>query len=151
LSVASRKAAREELGQVLTNRLGTAQQVYTDQPPDFGGQSPVVVVASAGSERDGQQGQRSFGGPVAPKFLLDVYTFVLAMEQDGSGNTVTNSDADDELDTLEQGVAQMVSDAPRAQTWTAIGYRERTDTTFVTVLDGSEYKRERIPLVLTGR
>ena len=140
MSVQSRKAVREEVGMLLTTRLTGAQQVYTDQPSGFGGQSPVVVVASSGSEREGAN-KRTFGGPIAPLFALDVYVFVLA--------SATN--ADDALDDLEAAVAQLVADEPQAQTWTAIGYGGRTETEFVTVLDGSEYKRERIPLVLTGR
>jgi hypothetical protein len=141
MSVQSRKVVREEVGQVLSIRLSSlAQQVYTDQPNSFDGQSPVVVVTSDGTEREGQV-QRTFGGPIAPKFMLDVYVFVLA----------TAANADDALDTLEAAVAEFVAAYPEAQTWTAIGYRERSETTFVTVLDGSEYKRERIPLVLTGR
>jgi hypothetical protein len=151
MSVQSRKVVREEVGQVLAMRLTTAQQVYTDQPTDFQGQSPVVVVTSDGSERDGGPVQRTFGGPVAPKFYLDIYVFVATLEKNAGGEDVTNADADNQLDTLEAGVAEFVAAYPSAQTWTAIGYSGRTDTTFVTVLDGSEYKRERIPLVITGK
>lgn len=140
MSVQSRQAVREEVGQILTTRLTDAQQVYTDQPTSFGGMSPVVVVASNGSER-GQAGQQTFGGPAAPKFALDVYLFVLA----------STTNADDVLDTLEAGVAEFVAVYSRAQTWTAIGYAARTETQFVELLDGSEYKRERVPLIVTGR
>jgi hypothetical protein len=139
VSVQSRKAVREEIGALLTTRL-TGATVYPDQPSSFDGQSPVVVVASAGSEREGIA-HRTFGGPIAPQFALDVYVFVLA--------TATN--ADDALDDLEASIAQLVADVPQARSWTAIGYGAATSTEFVTVLDGSEYKRERIPLVLTGR
>ena len=140
MSVQSRRAVREEVGQYLTTRLDTAQQVYTDQPASFDGQSPVVVVASNSSEREGSS-RRTFGGPIAPSFGLDVYVFVLAASEN----------ADDALDELESNVASFVAEVPSAQTWTAIGYGGRTETEFVTIFDGSEYKRERIPLVLTGR
>jgi hypothetical protein len=140
MSVQSRQLVREEVGQILAVRLTTAEQVHTDQPTDFGGVSPVVVVASGGSER-GQAGQQTFGGPVAPKFMLDVYLFVLA----------TTTNADDVLDTLEAGVAEFVSVYRSAITWSAIGYAGRTETQFVEMVDGSEYKRERIPLIVTGR
>jgi hypothetical protein len=125
---------------LLTTRLTAAQQVYADQPTDFSGQSPVVVVASGGSERDGSP-RRTFGGPIAPSFALDVYVFALAGE----------ANVDDTLDDLEAAVAQFVSDVPSAATWSAISYGAATETQFVTVVDGTEYKRERIPLVLTGR
>ena len=141
MTVQSRKVVREEVGAILAMRLASlAQQVYTDQPNSFDGQSPVVVVTSDGSEREGQV-QRTFSGPIAPKFMLDIYVFVLA----------TTANADDALDQMEAALAEFVAAYPSAQTWTAIGYRERSETTFVTVLDGSEYKRERIPLVLTGK
>lgn len=141
MTIQSRRAVREEVGAVLTNALAViAQYVYTDQPPSFGGQSPVVVVASDGSGRDGTN-KRTFGGPIAPTFYLDIYTFVLSATENG----------DDALDGLEQRIAQAVSDNPSGNTWTAIGYGGRTETTFVTIVDGSEYKRERIPLVITGK
>ena len=140
MSVQSRRVVREEVGALLTTRLTTAQRVYADQPTDFGGQSPVVVVASSGSERDGSP-RRTFGGPIAPSFALDVYVFVLA----------SAANVDDAMDDLEAAVAQFVSDVPSAQSWSAVGYSAATETQFVTVLDGTEYKRERIPLVLTGR
>jgi hypothetical protein len=146
----SRQRVREELGAVLAAQLGAAQQVYTDQPTDFGGQSPVVVVSSAGTEREGA-GRRTFGGPIAPAFHLDVYVFVRSVLEDSDGNAVTNPDADDQLDSLEAAIAQVVADYPKAQSWSAISYAGRSDTTFVTVLDGTEYKREHIPLVLQGK
>lgn len=139
MTVQSRKAVREEVGQILTTRL-TGATVHTDQPRTFGGESPVVVIASSGSEREGES-RRTFGGPIAPTFALDVYVFVLA--------DATN--ADDVLDDLEQSIAQFVSVYPSGQTFTAVGYGGRTETSFVLIVDGSEYKRERIPLVLTGR
>lgn len=150
MSVASRQRVREELGSVLAAQLGAAQQVYTDQPTDFGGQSPVVVVASAGTEREGP-GRRTFGGPVAPLFSLDVYVFVRSVLEDTDGNPVVNPDTDDQLDGLEAAIAQVVADYPKAESWSALSYAGRSETTFVTVLDGTEYKRERIPLVLQGK
>ncbi|MFA9205000.1 MAG: hypothetical protein ACEQSH_00945, partial [Bacteroidia bacterium] len=120
MSVQSRKAVREEVGQMLTGRLSAAQQVYTDQPTSFNGQSPVVVVASNGSRREEQPTQRTFGGPIAPKFMLDVYVFILAAA----------SNVDDALDDLEAAVAAFVAEVPRAQTWTAIGYGGNTETSF---------------------
>lgn len=143
MSVLSRKAVREEIGQILTIRLegSSASKIYTDQPTSFDGRSPVVVVTSDGTERDGNAMQRTFSGPVAPRFMIDVYVFVLA----------ETTNADDALDELESKIAEFVAVYPSAQTWTAIGYRERSETTFIVVQDGSEYKRERIPLVVTGR
>ncbi len=149
MSVSSRATVRLAIGTALSSVLTSAQAVYTDQPAAFGGLSPVVVVASAGSMREGPP-RRTFGGPVAPQFYLDVYVFVATAIRDGDGNTVVNADADDQLDAIEAAVAQFVAQNPSAATWSAISYEGRTSTEFVTVIDGTEYKRETIPLVLTS-
>jgi hypothetical protein len=115
------------------------------------GESPVVVVASAGSERDGSATQRTFSGPIAAKFALDVYVFVLTFIKDDDGNSITKTMPTMRLMTLECAIAQAVADYPSAQTWTAIGYGGRTEAAILEILDGSQYKRERIPLVLTGK
>jgi hypothetical protein len=125
---------REELGAILTNALTSAAAVHIDQPTAFGGESPVVV-ASNGTMRDGG-GKRTFGGPVAPTFYLDVYLFVATVVKDAGGNDVLNDSADDQLDTLEAGVAQVVADYASAQTWTAISCDGRSSTEFVTIIDG---------------
>ena len=148
MSVASRATVRLAVGTALTTVLTSAQAVYTDQPAAFGGLSPVVVVASAGSMREGPP-RRTFGGPVAPLFYLDVYVFVATAIRDGDGNTVVNADADDQLDAIEAGLAQFVA-SHTSPAWSAISYDGRTTTEFVTVIDGTEYKRETIPLVLTS-
>ena len=138
MSVSSRATVRLAIGTALSSVLTSAQAVYTDQPAAFGGLSPVVVVASAGSMREGPP-RRTFGGPVAPQFYLDVYVFVATAIRDG-----------DQLDAIEAAVAQFVAQNPKAATYSAISYEGRTSTEFVTVIDGTEYKRETIPLVLTS-
>ena len=148
MSVASRATARAAVGAALSSTLTDAQAVYTTQPTAFGGLSPVVVVASAGSMREGAP-RRTFGGPIAPQFYLDVYVFVATTIRNGSGEDVLNEDADAQLDALEAAVAQFVADYPSPH-WSAISYAGRTTTEFVTVVDGTEYKRETIPLVLTS-
>ena len=50
---------------------------------------------------------------------------------------------------LERQVAQFVA-SYASSAWSAISYAGRTTTEFVTVVDGTEYKRETIPLVLTS-
>ena len=148
MSVASRATARAALGAALGTILTDAQAVYTSQPAAFGGLSPVVVVASAGSDREGAP-RRTFAGPVAPQFYLDVYVFVATTVRNGSGEDVLNNDADAQLDALEQQVAQLVA-SYASSAWSAISYAGRTTTEFVTVIDGTEYKRETIPIVLTS-
>ena len=148
MSVANRSVARIAVGTALGAVLTDAQAVYTTQPASFGGLSPVVVVASAGADREGLP-RRTLGGPVAPLFYLDVYVFVATVIKDGSGNDVLNTDADNQLDAIEAGVAQFVA-SYRSSAWSAISYDGRSATEFVTVIDGTEYKREKIALVLTS-
>jgi len=138
MSVQNRKAVREEFGALLSAVL-TPYVVYVDQPSDFEGQSPVVVLASTGSEREGAT-RRTFGGPIAPLFRITAYVFVLP----GSG-------ADDQLDDIERSIAQLIADQVSGASWSAIGYSERTTAEFISILDGTEYKREIIPLAFTGR
>lgn len=145
MSVPSRKTVREDFGAVLTARLTSAQAVHTDQPTDFGGLSPVVVLVSAGSERK----QLTFRGQ-APRFYLDCYVFVLSVVRNGSGNPAVNATADDELDAIEQQLAQTVADVQTGPSWMAVDYDGRSKTEFVTLIDGSEYKRELISLALTA-
>lgn len=144
MSVPNRKTVRDEFGALLTARLTEAQAVYTDQPTDFGGLSPVVVIASRGSTRT----QLTLRGQM-PSFALTCYVFVLSVVRDGSGNPIVNAQADDELDTIEHAVAQTVTDCQAGASWMALDYDGRSETEFVTLVDGSEYKREAIPLRFT--
>lgn len=135
MSVASRATARAELQALLQQRVTDAASVPSTQPDDFGGQSPVVVVASGGSDR-----QRLTLRGTQPKFYLDVYVFVRATDT-----------ADAMLDLIEQEIAQAIEGAQDAASWMAIDYAGRSTTTFIQPVDGTEYKMERIPLQLTAR
>lgn len=133
---AGRKAIREAVAQQLRARLVTtyAQAVYDDQPSTFD-LSPVVVVASAGTGR----ARLSFQGSQA-KVYLNV--FLLAR---------SSATTDDNLDTLEQQVAQWMDETQAAPLWTAIDYDGRSDVLPVEDKDGNAYRQERIPIVLLAR
>lgn len=136
MSVANRGDARAELQTLLRQRVTDASDVPSAQPDDFGGKSPVVVVASGGSNR-----QRLTLSGTQPTFYLDVYVFVRATDT-----------ADDMLDLIEQEIAQALEDNQNEHLhWMAIGYAGRSTTTFIQPVDGTEYKMERIPLQLTAR
>lgn len=152
--MSSRKQVRDAFAELVRGHVTAAQRVYpltadderVTQPFDFSGESPVVVVASAGSARP----QKTLRGTI-PIFYLDIHLLVRATAIDGDGNTVTVAGIDDTLDDLEDALAQAVSAAQNSMYWSAIDYDGRSQTEFLTVLDGTEYKRERIPLKFTAR
>ena len=152
--MSTRRQVRDAFAELARGHVTDAQRVYpltadderVTQPFDFSGESPVVVVASAGSERQ----QLTFRGS-APIYYLDVHLFVRATGIDGSGNTVGVADLDDTLDGLEHAVGTLISAAQNGEHWTAIDYDGRSRAEFLTVLDGTEYKREIIPLKITAR
>ncbi len=152
--MSTRRQVRDAFAELARGHVTDAQRVYpltadderVTQPFDFSGESPVVVVASAGSERR----QLTFRGS-APIYYLDVHLFVRATGIDGSGNTVGVADLDDTLDSLEHAVGTLISAVQTGEHWTAIDYDGRSRAEFLTILDGTEYKREIIPLKITAR
>ncbi len=153
--MSTRKQTRDAVAELIRAHVTGAQRVYplTDeqgervtQPADFGGESPVVVVASAGSARP----RKTFSGSM-PTFYLDIHLFVRATAIDDDGNTRAAAGIDDTLDDLEDALAQAVSAGQNSIHWTAIDYDGRSQAEFLTVFDGTEYKRERIPLKFTAR
>lgn len=134
MSVVSREPIRKAFAQLLSANVSGAQDIEQGFTDDLGGQSPVVVVASAGTNRT----QLTFRGS-QPKVDLDVYIFVLA-----------TSGADDIGDALEQQVAEVVEQNQGAARWSAIDYSAASEVGFIVALDGNEYRRERIPLRFTA-
>ena len=152
--MSTRRQVRDAFAELARGHVTDAQRIYpltadderVTQPFDFSGESPVVVVASAGSERQ----QLTFRGAM-PTYYLDVHVFVRATGIDDSGTTVGVADLDDTLDTLEHAVGTLISAAQNGEHWTAIDYDGRSRAEFLTVLDGTEYKREIIALKITAR
>ena len=152
--MSTRRQVRDAFAELARGHVTDAQRVYpltadderVTQPFDFSGESPVVVVASAGSERQ----QLTFRGS-APIYYLDVHLFVRATGIDDSGTTVGVADLDDTLDSLEHAVGTLISAVQTGEHWTAIDYDGRSRAEFLTILDGTEYKREIIPLKITAR
>ncbi len=152
--MSTRRQVRDAFAELARGHVTDAQRVYpltadderVTQPFDFSGESPVVVVASAGSERR----QLTFRGS-APIYYLDVHLFVRATGIDGSGTTVGVADLDDTLDGLEHAVGTLIAAVQNGEHWTAVDYDGRSRAEFLTILDGTEYKREIIPLKITAR
>lgn len=123
-----------------------AELVGDDQPVaavfdhlvgDFGQQSPVVVVTSAGSKR-----QRVARGTSRNTCYLDVHIFVLYADPAGS---YTEAEAENLRDLIEARIAEIIDSHQRAEAWQAIDYTDRSTVAPVTI-GGDEYTHELIPL-----
>jgi hypothetical protein len=145
MSVPNRKDVRDAFARLLLAHVDGAERLYpltnedgnrVTQPEQFGGESPIVVVASSGTLRS----QLTFRGQ-APTVYLDIYTFVRA-DDDAS---------DDRLDDIEAQIADAIDGAQNHQYWTAIDYDGRSQTEFVKLVSGTLYKRELTALKFTAR
>lgn len=136
----NRETVRDAMAALLQTALvGTglpAQAVYAYRVGDFNGQSPVVVVSSAGSERPRMT---SAGGRTS--VYLQVDTFVLYSDE----GTWGEDDADDRLDLLEKTIAETLHANQDTAAWDAVDYAARSERIDVEV-GGLEYAREMIPL-----
>lgn len=138
----NRETARDALAALIsTAMVGTSkpvQAVYNYLVSDLAGQSPVVCVTGAGTER---VPLTRFGSRAV--FLLHVDVFVLYADQDGW----TAADAEDRLDLIESTLAGLV-DANQVYTpWVALSYAEATSRTqAVAVVGGESYAWEQITL-----
>lgn len=135
----SRQSIRTQLAALLAANVPSAQAVYAYEPGDLNGQSPVLVIASAGSERM----WRSHGTPHLRVYLtVDVYT--RAAESATGGYTYATSA--DVIDTVEAQIATTI-DAHQTEPglWVGITYADRSLVEFG-LWDALPYFRERIPL-----
>jgi hypothetical protein len=153
--MSTRRQVRDALAELARAHIPDAQRIYpltnddgerVTQPFDFSGESPVIVIASSGTER----GQKTFRGAM-PTYYLDVHLLVRATSIDDSGNTVGVADLDDTLDGLEHAVGTLIAAVQNGEHWTAIDYDGRSRAEFLSILDGTEYKREIISLKITAR
>ena len=133
----SREAARDALTGLLQAALvGTgkpAQAVYGYQVGAFGGQSPVVVVASGPVLRE----RRGFGACWHTTATLLVFVFVAYAAADGW----TEANAEDALDSIEAAVADVVLANSSTATWNGLTYAQATEPGSMTI-GGVEYRSE---------
>lgn len=112
------------------------QAVYAYRVGDLGGQSPVVVVSSAGSERPRMT---AAGGRTT--VLLQVDVFVLYSDEDAWGE----DEAEDRLDLIEKTIAETIHSSQVTANWQAVDYAAQSERVDVEV-GGLEYAREMILL-----
>lgn len=137
----SRETVRKAFASVLQATLvsgGLAQAVYGYQVGDFGGQSPVVVVASGPILRE----RRSLGPCYHTTATLMVYVFVAYADQ-ASG--WTEADAEDRIDAIEVSVADALLANTSTINWSDGRYVQPTQLDGVEI-GGKEYRRELITI-----
>lgn len=134
-----RRAFGALLAEALVGPGSPAQAAYDYLVTDFAGQSPVVALASAGSEYP-----RASVRDATALHYLDVYLFVLRGEP---GNAAyTEADADDALDSLAEAVFGLTETNNDAALWDEISYDGRSQIEPITDLGGNQYWMERITL-----
>jgi hypothetical protein len=139
----SRETVRDALAALLNTALVgvglPAQAAYGYPAADFQGQSPVVIVSSAGSERD----QQTMATRRKSLFHLNIIAFVLYADPASSW---TEANAEDTLDEVEKIVDETLAvNLANPPTWADIGYDGRTTTGNATI-GGEQYRYEIIPV-----
>lgn len=136
----NRETVRDAMAALLNTALvGSglpAQVVYGYRVGDLAGQSPVVVVSSAGSER---ARMTAAGGRTTIRLQVDV--FVLYSDESAWGE----DEAEDRLDLIEKTIAETVHSNQVTTNWQAVDYAAPSERVDVEV-GGLEYAREMILL-----
>src|SRR4051794_36956942 len=112
---ANRATIRTALATLIAAYVTSAQTVHDHEPGDLGSASPIVVIASAGSERP----RLTFQGiQSAFSFTLDIYT--LAAE--AASGTYTYADSADVVDACEAELAALIASQQENGFWSQIQY-----------------------------
>lgn len=134
---ADRKVCRQALATLLASSVTLEQAVYNYQVGDFQGQSPVLVVTSAGTE----QTPGDFEGDDTT-FYFNIHVFVLYADPDASW---TEQNAEDTLDDIEKQIRAMIADNQVTANWSMIRLADRSVTRPI-VIGGDEYRHEVFPV-----
>lgn len=141
--LANRKTARDTLKGLFVTALkdtGVVAEVYTGMVKDFGGKSPVIVVASGGSGRE----RRTHDGQLFSRFRLYVLVFVLYSDSASGWDEV---DSEDRADLIEALIAEVIRDNPIIpDVWGHIEYGEEMSNVSPQVVGSLEYKVEGIEI-----
>lgn len=136
---ALRETTRDALTVLLSAGVTSAQTVYNYQINDLGGQSPVVICYSAGSNREPLTGQGN-----QTHVYLNVDSYVLYRDPESSYG---EDDAEDMLDAIEQEIAAVIeSNRTNGTIWGYLGYDDAS-TVLKVDLGGTFYLWESIPLL----
>lgn len=139
-NVANRKTIRQALASLLSTALvGTgkpAQALYDYRASDFGGQTPVIVVSSGGTNR-AKQAQTT---RVSSFVNLDIDVFTLYAEE-----SWTEENSEDKQDDLEKAIADVLMDNDTNDTWAQLSFNGDSVLDF-NVVGGKMYRQETIPV-----
>jgi hypothetical protein len=142
MSITNRETVRDALGTLLSAALvGTgkpSQAFYGYMVGDFAGQSPVVVLTSAGTDPE----QRAVTSRQKNDFYFTIFTFTLYAQ---AGSSYGEDDVEDLVDLLEKTIRETVADNRSTASWAFIEYEGRSTVDTVLVA-GEEYRREAIPI-----
>lgn len=145
MTITNRETKRDALVTLFSSSLvGTgkpAQAVYGYLVGDFGGLSPVVVVSSAGSERE----QRAVTSRQENTFYFTIYTFTLYSEK---GTNWKEDDCEDRVDLLEKTIAEIIATNRSNSNWAFLTLDGRSVVDSV-MIAGEEYRRESMPVAMT--
>ena len=134
---ANRQSLCETVAALLPTYLPELQATYSYLRYTFGSQTPVAMVAAAGTRREKLT---PAGGTV--HHLADIHLFVLYASD---ADSATEQDAYNTLATLEEGVGRMVNEQRRGAYWKDLRYRMESSIG-VDVIEGLVYLHEIVPL-----
>lgn len=143
--MSDRYAIRALIKTGLETAVTLGQAFYAYPEGNIQGQSPVLTVMSAGSER----GDQTFHG-LTKTFRYVVTVLVLIHEK--SSNTYTYEDAEDLLDQVEQQIADWVhTNDTNTNDWISVQYTAPTSQGVWDDVSGNTYRYEQIELVVEAR
>lgn len=142
MTATNRETGRDALVSLLTTPLiGTgkpAQALYGYLKGDFQGQSPVVVVTSAGTGTE----KRAVTSKVKNEFYFVVHTFTLYAVE---GTDWGEDDTEDRCDLLEKTIRETIAANVNTANWAFIEIDGRSSIDSV-IIGGEEYRHEAIPI-----
>lgn len=129
----NRKFIRKTFKAILSGGISEVQKVISGQVDDFKGQSPIIVLDSAGSTRTPIAVGSSY-----PDHKIDLFTFVLCSDPE---NGWTEENAEDQLDDIECKIGDLIDANQQSAYWNAISYVQPSEAITVTI-GGVDYRRE---------
>ena len=144
----NRETVRDYLAGLLDTKLvdtdETVAAVYNYRVSDFGSLSPVIVVSSAGSNRE-QISAMPQPGVRDAIFLLTVHVFVRY-----AATNWTEAQAEDRLDLIEKTIVGVLDDNAEVEdVWTDIDYQADSVRDDIEI-GGKGYIRETIQIGARG-
>jgi hypothetical protein len=141
MSTPDRGVTRVAVAAGLRANVPSAAAIYDYQIKDVSGQSPVVIVTSAASERE----RVTLRGSSAT-FVFHLHIFVAFAADSDEG--YTDRDVERLLDQVEHEIAQFVDGSQRDAAWSGLAYSRASDAGSPATIGGIEYRHEVIALAV---